>query len=83
MDCYYRRLIKVFSKIAYPITSLQNKGFKFEWTSKCEESFQRLKYSALVLKIVDPNEDFVVCTNACKEGIGGILTKMDMLVVTV
>jgi hypothetical protein len=37
---YYRRFIKGFSKIASPITSLQKKGVKFEWTSKCEESFQ-------------------------------------------
>jgi hypothetical protein len=26
-----------------------------------------------VLKIVDPNESFVVCIDACKEGIGGVL----------
>jgi hypothetical protein len=31
------------SKIAHPITSLQNKGVKFEWSAKCEESFQVLK----------------------------------------
>jgi hypothetical protein len=37
---YYRRFIKGFSNIASPITSFQNKGLKFEWTSKCEESFQ-------------------------------------------
>jgi hypothetical protein len=37
---YYGRFIKYFSKIASPITSLQRKGVKFEWTSKCEESFQ-------------------------------------------
>jgi len=36
---YYRRFIKGFSKIAIPITSLQKKGVKFEWTSKCEERF--------------------------------------------
>ena len=29
--------------------------------------------STPILKIVDPNEDFVVCTNACQEGIGGVL----------
>jgi len=60
---YYRRFIEGFSKIAHPITSLQRKGVKFEWTPKCEESFQRLKkllMSAPILKIVDPNEDFVV-----------------------
>ena len=39
---------------------------------------QRLKElltSALVLKIDDPNGYFMVCTDACKEGIDGILTQ--------
>jgi hypothetical protein len=26
-----------------------------------------------VLKIVDPDNDFLVCTDACKEGLGGVL----------
>jgi len=30
--------------------------------------------NAPILKIADPNEHFVVCTYACKEGLGGILT---------
>jgi hypothetical protein len=75
---YYRRFIVGFSKIAHPITYLQKKGTKFEWTLKCENNFNLLKElltSALVLKIADPNEIFVVCTNACKEGLGGFLTK--------
>ena len=36
---YYKRFIEGFSKVAHAITSLQRKGIKFEWTSKCEESF--------------------------------------------
>jgi hypothetical protein len=36
---YYQRFIKGFSNIASPITYLQKKGVKFEWTSKCEEIF--------------------------------------------
>jgi hypothetical protein len=28
-----------------------------------------------ILKIVDPNEDFVVCIDACKEELGGVLTQ--------
>jgi hypothetical protein len=39
---YYKRFIEVFSKIAHPITSLKNKGVKFEWTLQCEESFRLL-----------------------------------------
>jgi hypothetical protein len=50
---YYRRFIEGFSKIVHPITYLQKKGIKFEWTPKCEESFQLLKElltSAPILK---------------------------------
>ena len=36
---YYRRFIEGFSKVAHAITSLQKKGVKFEWTSRCEEIF--------------------------------------------
>jgi hypothetical protein len=73
---YYRRFIVGISKIAHHVTSLQKKGTKFEWTPKCEENFNLLKElltSARVLKIVDPNESFVVCIDACKEGLGGVL----------
>jgi hypothetical protein len=49
---YYRRFIKGFSKIGFPITSLQKKGVKFIWTSECEEIFQEMKY---------------LLTNACVE----------------
>jgi hypothetical protein len=73
---YYRRFIKGFSKIGCPITALQKKGAKFTWTQECEERFQSLKHlltHAPVLKIVDPEADFLVCTDACKEGLGGVL----------
>jgi hypothetical protein len=75
---YCKRFIEGFSKISHPITYLQNKGIKFEWTTKCEDNFNLLKElltSAPILKIADPNENFVVCTNACKEGLGGVLTQ--------
>ena len=60
---YYMRFIEGFSKIAHPITYLQKKGVKFEWNSKCEDNFQRLKEmitSAPIMKIADPNEIFIV-----------------------
>jgi hypothetical protein len=80
---YYRRFIKGFSKIASPITSLQKKGVKFKWTSECEEIFQQLKdilSSALILNIAYPDEDFVVCIDACMEGFSGVLTQKDHVV---
>jgi hypothetical protein len=75
---YYRRFIAGFSRIAHPITSLQRKEKKFQWTEDCERSFQQLKQlltSAPILRIADLNEDFVVCTDACKEGLGGVLSQ--------
>ncbi|KAI5659164.1 hypothetical protein M9H77_27957 [Catharanthus roseus] len=43
MAGYYRRFIKDFSRIAGPLTQLTRKATKFEWTEKCERSFQELK----------------------------------------
>src|SRR4051812_9823087 len=40
---YCRRFVENFSKIARPLTNLLHKGVKFEWTDKCQESFQALK----------------------------------------
>ena len=40
---YYRRFIRNFSQIDYPITLLQRKGNKFEWTKECEARFEKLK----------------------------------------
>jgi hypothetical protein len=75
---YYRIFIEGFSKIAHPIISLKKKGIKFEWTTKYEKNFNLLKElltSEPILKITDPNKNFVVCTYACKEGLGGVLTQ--------
>jgi hypothetical protein len=75
---YYRRFIKGFSKIAHPITSLKRNGVKFQWKWDCEKSFQHLKQlliSAPILRIADPNENFIVCTDACNEGLGGVLSQ--------
>eukprot|EP00253_Pinus_taeda_P015686 PITA_15686 len=73
---YYRRFVEGFSRVAYPITSLQKKGKIFKWTAECQRSFEQLKHlltTAPILSIADPNKDYVVCTDASKEGVGGVL----------
>jgi hypothetical protein len=73
---YYRIFIEGFSNIAHPITSLQRKGVKFQWIVDCEKSFQHLKQLlkiSPILRIADPNEDFIVCRDACSEVLGGVL----------
>ena len=60
---YYQKFIEGFLKIVNPITSLQKKGKRFVWDLKFEEIFNMLKellITAPILKITNPNKDFVV-----------------------
>ena len=43
LEGYYRRFVKGFSIIASPLTKLLMKRVKFEWTDKCQDSFEQLK----------------------------------------
>ena len=54
------------------------KGKKFDWNQNCEDSLKKLKTlltTAPILRIVDPNKDFIVCTDVCNDGLGGVLTQ--------
>ena len=73
---YYRRFIEGFSKIARPLHCLTRKGVNFEWTDRCEESFQTLKEkltSAPVLTLPEGNEGFEVYSDASHQGLGCVL----------
>jgi hypothetical protein len=75
---YYRRFVEGFSKIAYPITSLQKKGINSNWSKKCQDIFNKLKElltTAPILKVADPYKHFTICVDGSKEGLGGILTQ--------
>ena len=57
---------------------MQKKGKKFDWNQKCEDILKNLKTlltSAPILRIVDPNKYFIVCTDACNDGLSGVLTQ--------
>ena len=57
---------------------MQKKGKKFDCNLKCEENFKKLKTlltSAPIIRIADPNKDFMVCTDACNDGLCGVLTQ--------
>jgi hypothetical protein len=60
---YYRKFVEGFSSIARPMTQLLKKDKKFEWTPKCEESFQELKkwlVTAPILTMPDITKNFDV-----------------------
>jgi hypothetical protein len=73
---YYRKFVEGFSSIARPLTQLLKKDKKFEWTEKCEQSFQELKkrlVSAPILTMPDITKSFDVYCNASKLGLGSVL----------
>ncbi|XP_074351950.1 uncharacterized protein LOC141691106 [Apium graveolens] len=73
---YYRRFVKDFAKIATPLTKLTRQSEKFEWNSKCEESFQELKnrlVTAPVLVLPDEQGNFVIYSDASYRGLGCVL----------
>lgn len=66
---YYRRFMEGFSKITGPMMQLTRKGVKFQWTDKCEQSFQELKQmliSAPVLTVPEGTEGFIIYSDASK-----------------
>ncbi|CAA0821931.1 Uncharacterized mitochondrial protein AtMg00860, partial [Striga hermonthica] len=80
---YYRRFIEGFSKIAQPLTNLTKKAVRFDWSPKCEESFQELKRrltTTPVLSIPDRTLEFTIYSDASKMGLGCVLMQQGKLV---
>ena len=64
---YYHRFVKNFASIATHLTNLTKKEIPFEWTEKCEESFQKLKTlltTAPILALPVEDKDFIVYCDA-------------------
>ncbi|KAG8483479.1 hypothetical protein CXB51_023145 [Gossypium anomalum] len=73
---YYRRFAEGFSMIATPLTRLLRKDIKFEWTEKCQQSFDKLKAlltKAPVLVQLEPGKEFVIYSDASMNGLGCVL----------
>ncbi|KAA0060440.1 retrotransposon protein [Cucumis melo var. makuwa] len=73
---YYRRFIEDFSRLALPLTALTRKNVKFEWSDKCEQSFQELKKRLVttpILALPVTGKDYVIYCDALRLGLGCVL----------
>ncbi|WP_440705198.1 RNase H-like domain-containing protein, partial [Cysteiniphilum sp. E12A11] len=73
---YYRRFVKGFSMIATPMTKLLQKDVKFEWTEKCQKSFDQLKtYLTEAPVLVQPKsgKELFIYSDASLNGLGCVL----------
>lgn len=83
MTVYYSKFIKDYGKIAAPLYALTRKGARAGpnfWTDAAESAFQTLKArlaSAPVLAHPDWHRPFTVDVDACKEGLGAVLSQKD------
>ena len=73
---WFRKFIKNFSQIAFPLNELLKKSAKFIWNKECDVAFVALKNNLLnseVLSYPRSDVDYIIRVDASKKGIGYML----------
>ena len=75
---YYRKFVRDYAKVAYPLTALTRKDVDFVWGEKQQEAFEALK-AALVskpmLNLPNVREPFRLYTDASDIALGAVLSQ--------
>ena len=83
---FYRRFIRNFSKVAYPLIQLikghtgKGKSIKVMPNAECSEALGKLKWEMqqrVCLKYPDFSQPFVITTDASCKGLGAVLSQKD------
>jgi hypothetical protein len=80
---YYRKFIRNYSLISRTLSNLLKKNVVFQWTPTHQAAFDHLKQLMLeapVLAIPNFQIPFAVETDACKHGVGAVLSQNGLLV---
>ena len=75
---YYRRFIKGYSDIAYPMTQLTRKECQFKWTTDCQYAFEKLRgllVSPNIMAYPSDKGNFILDTDASDFSIGAVLSQ--------
>lgn len=75
-DSYYRRLVKSFASNSNHLTNITKKEVLFEWTSNCQETFQKPKTlltTAPVLALPVHGKDFIINCDPSHSILGVVL----------
>lgn len=76
LTSYYRKFIRNYANIAKPLHNITHHDSAFEWTSECQEAFEKLKgilISPPILAFPNFEKPFVLATDASGVGIGAVL----------
>ena len=79
---YYRRFIKEYASMAFPLTNLTGKKFPeiVVWTTECDKVFNALRNmltSTTVFSSPDFEKTFIPQTDASNYGVGAVLSQTD------
>ena len=75
---YYCKFVSRFADLSRPLTNLTRQSVEFEWTVKCQKSFDNLRELLTrypILWYSDPNKDYTLFTDTSKFGYAGVLTQ--------
>ena len=75
---YYRKFVPRFADVARPLTNLTRLDQPFEWSDKCQTSFELLKETLIkepILRFPDPNKPYTLYTDTSKYAWSCILTQ--------
>ena len=75
---FYRKFIQHFGDIASPLYNLMQKEKRFQWTTECQQAFEKLKdrlMCAPILGFPNKRDVFTLCTDASLTGIGAVLSQ--------
>ena len=81
---YYRRFVKGFSMTTAPMRRLLQKNVRFEWSGKCQASFEKLKVvltEAPVLTEPTYGKEYVIFSDASLKGLECVLMQEGKVVV--
>lgn len=76
---YYRKFIDQFADIVHVLTQLTRSKVQWHWGTEEQTAFDKIKEllcSAPVLAYPDFAQPFIIHTDACGYGVGGILSQM-------
>ena len=75
---YYRKFVPKYADIARPLTNLTKQDVSYEWTNRCQQTFEFLKEMLLkepILKYPDPKKPYTLFTDASKYAWACVLTQ--------
>ena len=74
---YYRKSVQNFASIAEPLSALTKNGVRFSWSPEAQQAFERLKRAlaeTVTLAYPQPNQTFILDTDASDVAVGAILS---------